>query len=250
MSSAAGPLTAIVLVGGLGTRLGALTGDLPKPMVEVGGRPFLEHVVRHLAACGVERAILASGHRADAVEAHFGDGGGFGLRIEHSREPEPLGTGGALRLAAARLPPSAAFLALNGDSVLAIDPVPLLAELDGADGALALREVPDAGRYGSVELAPDGRISAFREKATGPARPGLINAGVYALRRSVLDDLPVDVPSSLERDVLPRLALSGRLRGRPYDAYFVDIGIPETLLALRADPSELLAALGGPKTSC
>lgn len=236
--------TAIVLVGGLGTRLGDLAGDLPKPMVEVAGRPFLEHLVRWLARHGVSRVVMATGHRAEAVEAHFGDGRAFGLAIDYSREAAPLGTGGALRQATT-LVGGETFLALNGDSVLAIDPTVLLAELlPGTDAALALRRVPDAGRYGAVQLAPDGTLTAFEEKRQG-AGPGLINGGIYAFQRGVLDALPADGPSSLERDLLPGLARMGHLRGRPFDAYFVDIGTPETLTGLRADPTPFLDALGG-----
>lgn len=235
---------AVVLVGGLGTRLGTLAGDLPKPMVEVAGRPFLEYVVRWLVRAGVTRIVFATGHRAEAVEGHFGDGSLFGLRAAYTHEVTPLGTGGALREAAA-LVDGDRFLALNGDSILTMDPTTLLDELrPGVSAALALRHVPDAGRYGAVELGGDGSITSFSEKAQGVGA-GLINGGVYAIARGTLDALPSTAPSSFERDLLPGLARTGHLRGHLFDAYFIDIGVPETLLALRANPSEFLAALGG-----
>lgn len=217
-------------------------------MLEIGGRPFLEYLVVQLRNAGVGRIVLATGYGADAVEAYFGDGRRHGVAIEHSREAEPLGTGGALRLAVRRLPDQP-VLALNGDSVLAVNPTVLLAVLSawpGTAAVLALRSVPDAARYGTVELGPDGRVTAFVEKsAAASGWPGLVNAGIYAIAPGTLDALPANAPSSFERDLLPSLAAAGRLRGWTADAYFVDIGIPETLLALRADPTPLLDVMGG-----
>lgn len=240
---AASHRTAVILVGGLGTRLGNLARGLPKPMVPVAGRPFLEYLVLQLHDAGFDRIVLASGHGAEAVRAHFGDGGAWGVSIAHSPEPEPLGTGGALCQAAA-LVDADRFLALNGDSYLAIDPGAVFAGVhDDVPAVLALRDVPNAARFGSVELTAAGSVKRFTEK-TSLEGPGLVNAGIYAFARGVFDSLPPGQPSSLEHQLLPRLASEGRLRGLRFDAYFVDIGVPETYLALVADPTPLLRATG------
>jgi len=219
---------AIVLCGGLGTRLRPVLADRPKALAEVGGRPFLEWLLLALAAQGVRRPILATGHLAHLVEAGVGDGARLGVRIRYSREAEPLGTAGALRLAAT-LTPAPTLAVLNGDTYCRFD-LAALRSAHRARAALAtlwLEPVEDGGRFGTVELEADGRISGFREKAGGGGRP-LASAGVYLVERSVVDRVPAGRPASLERDVFPALAGRGLfgVRGR---GGFVDIGTPESL---------------------
>jgi D-glycero-D-manno-heptose 1,7-bisphosphate phosphatase len=207
----------VVLVGGLGTRLGALTQETPKPMLPVGGRPFLSWLLDILRNKGAGDVLLLAGYRAGAVLDVFADQPGVSVITE----PEPLGTGGALRHALDRLAP--AFLLLNGDSVFDCD-LQALAAADVADGAaLALRSVPDAGRYGSVEL-DHGVVRRFFEGATGP---GLINAGVAKIDRRVIADLRDGVAISIEREVYPVLAAAGRLHGQVFEGDFIDIGTPD-----------------------
>ncbi|MFA5844078.1 MAG: D-glycero-beta-D-manno-heptose 1,7-bisphosphate 7-phosphatase [Coriobacteriia bacterium] len=218
---------ALILAGGLGTRLGELTRETPKPMLPAGGVPFLEHVVWNLRRHGIDRVRFSVGYRAEAVRAHFGDGSAFGVEATYTVEDEPLGTGGGFRLAAADMDADE-MLVINGDTLFDLNYLDLaLAWRDsGADAALALREVDDVARYGRVRL--DGaRVAGFDEKDAAGG-PGLVNGGVYALRRSLAAELP-DGRSSLERDLFPRLASEGRLAGRGYRGWFIDIGLPETL---------------------
>ncbi|MGD0122825.1 MAG: nucleotidyltransferase family protein [Candidatus Limnocylindrales bacterium] len=235
--------SAVILAGGRGTRLGALTDAVPKPMLPIDGRPFIEYLVWQLRASGIGRIVISTGYHGEVIRDYFRDGRRWGTEIRYSDEEAPLGTGGAVRRAAA-LVEDDPFLLLNGDSVCEVDPHALLeAVLGDMLAAMTLTRVSDGGRYGAVELAPDGRVGAFR--ASGPAgKPALVNAGVYALRREIVDLMPVPDPISLERDVLP--GLRGRIRGIVSDGYFIDIGLPETYRQLKRDPRPLLRAVRRP----
>ncbi|HEY0206219.1 MAG TPA: HAD-IIIA family hydrolase [Acetobacteraceae bacterium] len=229
----------VVLVGGLGTRLGPLTAAMPKPMLPVGGRPFLAWVLREAMRYGVTDFLLLTGHLSDKVAGGLQalcDGLPYPVRITISQEPAPAGTGGALHHAAPHLQDR--FLLLNGDSLFDGDlPAALGAEDSfGVVGRLLLRRVADASRYGVVEL--DGQqIVAFKERGAA-GQPGTINGGIYLLDRRILDWTSSNC--SLERDVLPRLATAGLLRGTESDGWFVDIGIPEDLArAEREVPARL-----------
>jgi D-glycero-D-manno-heptose 1,7-bisphosphate phosphatase len=220
-----------VLVGGLGTRLGALTRSKPKPLLECGDRPFLAWLMRELVRFGVEEFVLLSGYLAEEVRAAVAPIAARlprPVRIVISQEPEPCGTGGALLHAAKLL--DERFLLCNGDSLLLANLVPLLAGAAAADesvmGHVLLREVADATRFGVVKLGEAGVITEFAERPA-PGEAGLINAGIYLFDRRILGELAPKC--SLERDILPRLATKGVLRGRPAEGFFIDIGIPEDL---------------------
>jgi NDP-sugar pyrophosphorylase family protein len=158
-------------------------------------------------------------------------------------EESPLGTGGGLRLAA-QLVEDESFLLLNGDSICEVDCRTLLEAVDDdVPAAMALTRVPDGSRYGSVELNAQGRVVAFLQNDT-TARPALVNAGVYALSRQIVDLIPSTGPSSLERDVMP--SLRGRIQGIVSDGYFIDIGLPETYRQLNEDPGPLLRTVRRP----
>jgi histidinol-phosphate phosphatase family protein len=218
----AAPRQAVFLVGGLGTRLGALTQATPKPLLEVGGRPFLAWLLREVARHGFTEAVMLGGYRGEQLEAVLGDGSEFGLTLRHVIEPEPAGTAGALTYAADLLDET--FLLLNGDSLLDINLLDLCLPLaDGVAARAALRQVDDAGRYGRVSLDGD-RVTGFSEK-TNEATPGVINGGVYWMRRAVLDRID-RTPMSLEQDVFPGLVAQGALEGRVYERPFIDIGVP------------------------
>ena len=225
-----------VLVGGLGTRLGALTATLPKPLLRCGDRPFLAWLLREVSRFGVTDVVLLTGHLSDQVIAGLDEiaaGLPVRLRIVTSTEPSPAGTGGALWHARDLLDDR--FLLLNGDSLLDGNLARLLADAasDAPDvvARLALRALPDASRYGVVALDGD-RVTAFRERPEA-ATPGIINAGIYALRRAILDDIAA--VCSLERDALPRLAARGHVRGTRLDGWFIDIGIPADLARAQTD---------------
>ena len=221
---------AAVLVGGLGTRLGALTAATPKPLLPCGDRPFLAWVLRELCRFGVEETLLLTGYLADEVERAIPSLQATlpaPMRLVCCPEQGRAGTGGALHQARDRL--AERFLLCNGDSWLDFNLARLLADAAPDDasvvGRLVLRHLPDATRAGVAELDGD-RVSAFLERPAQPG-PGLANAGIYLLDRRVLDH--VAPACSLERDVLPRLAAGGTLRATVGAGYFIDIGIPADL---------------------
>lgn len=228
---------AAILIGGKGTRLGDAVRDTPKPLLDVCGRPFVEHLMRNLRRFGFNHFVLLAGYQAEVVEHRYGTDSSFAseinAHIDVVVEPRPLGTGGALKFAAAFLQPQ--FLLLNGDSIFDFNFLDLChcnapEEDAGWVGRVALLPVENATRYGFVEL--DGwKIKAFKEKPEQP-ESGLINSGVYWLTDTVLDYI-ADTPCSLEQDVFPALVQAGKLHGRAYDGFFIDIGIPEDLQRAR-----------------
>ena len=217
---------AVILAGGLGTRLGALTEQQPKPLLPVGGRPFLEWLLDNLSRQGVSNVVLAIGHGADAFSEWL-ERLESPLEIETFIESEPLGTGGALPLMRGRLEQS--FFLLNGDTLFDASLSRLGKALvdSGKLAAVALRRVPDTARYGRVTL--DGTdVVGFAEKSAqkNESGAGLINGGIYALRREAIDRL--GTPSSIETDLLPALVAEGALSGVVDEGFFIDIGLPET----------------------
>ena len=220
---------AIILAGGLGTRLRPLVSAAPKAMAEVAGRPFLEYLLGQLRAEGITSAVVCTGHMADAIASHFGDGRRWGMELRYSVEVEARGTAGALKLAE-RMLTGDRWLLMNGDSLFDIS-LQHLIDAHAASPALvtiALARVADGHRYGRVTLAPDGVIRAFAEKSDA-ATPGLINSGLYVIERQLLDQIPADRPVSLEREVFPKL-VGNSIRGVPFDGYFIDIGVPHDFL--------------------
>ncbi len=224
-------MQALILAGGEGTRLRPLTSTIPKPIVPLVDRPFIVYMIEWLRGHGVEDMILACGFMAADVRAELGDGESLGVRLRYVEEPQPLGTGGALKYAEDLLEDR--FLMLNGDVLTDID---LAAQLDqhartGARATLALVEVPDPSAYGLVRLAEDHAVTAFVEKPPpGSTGPNLINAGAYILERDVLSGMaPAGTNISIERDVFPRLVGDG-LFGYPASGYWLDIGTPERYL--------------------
>lgn len=235
---------ACILVGGKGTRLGDITRSTPKPLLEIGeGVCFLDFLIEWIAWHGFDDVVLLAGHLGHLVQSRY-DGRRFGdARVRVRIEPQPLGTAGALVSASDML--QSRFLLLNGDSFFDIDVRALAAEpcID-CDAVIALRRVPDASRYGSVQLHGD-RILRFNEKVR--AGPALISAGIYVLNASIVGRIQ-SLPCSIETDIFPALAADRLLKGRICDGYFIDIGLPETLqqgqrelLALRPGAAALSA---------
>jgi NDP-sugar pyrophosphorylase family protein len=218
-------VNAFVLAGGLGTRLKPQFGDLPKPLAPVAGRPFLARPLEWLASHRIADVVICAGYGAGQLRDSLGDGSAFGVRLSWSEETEPLGTGGALRHAAAHVRGPA--LVLNGDTLAECDPWSLERARweTGSLGAVALFEVPDARSRGRVEMDGD-RVARFVEKDDAFAGPAWVNGGVYAFSSLLWRHLP-EGPSSLERDVLPALASEGRIAGLKSAGTFYDIGTPE-----------------------
>jgi mannose-1-phosphate guanylyltransferase len=219
-------MQALILVGGEGTRLRPLTETVPKAVMPLAGRPFLSYMIDWLARHGVDEIVLACGYRADVVREVLGEGGS--PKIRYVSEPEPRGTGGAIKFAAAEL--DERFLALNGDVLTDLDLGALISshEQRGARASLGLYPVDDATGYGLVKYDSDGAVSEFLEKPEVPG-PGEINAGTYVLERSVLDLIPDGEMVSVERDVFPRLIGEG-LHALPLPGYWMDIGTPDRYL--------------------
>jgi mannose-1-phosphate guanylyltransferase len=226
-------MQAIVLVGGEGTRLRPLTERVPKPALTLVDRPFLAYMIEWLAGHGVSEVVLACGFLPDVLrEALAGEEERAGVKIRYVVEPEPLGTGGAIRFAADQLGDELEerFFALNGDVLTDLDVAALQRshEQRSAVATIALHAVEDAAAYGLVRSGAEGEVLAFLEK-TGERAPGEINAGMYLLERSVLDLIPAGEKVSIERDVFPRLVGEG-LHGLLLDGYWMDIGTPERYL--------------------
>ncbi|MCA8941954.1 MAG: HAD-IIIA family hydrolase [Planctomycetes bacterium] len=229
--------TALVLAGGAGTRLRAVVADRPKPLAEVAGRPFLSYVLDQLVDAGLRDAVICIGHLGEQIEAFYGDAY-RSLRLYYSRENEPLGTAGALRLAM-RWVDSDDVVVLNGDSHCGVELSEFLAwfERRSESAALVALDRDDLARFGQLRLDSGSRVRAFEEKGAMRGR-GWINAGIYAFTSSLVRRWPT-VPLSLEREVLPFLAADGGLPAWRAEAEFHDIGTPESFaVAQRAFAAE------------
>lgn len=215
---------AVILAGGLGTRLHDVVRDVPKPLAPVAGRPFLAWLLDNLAGQGIQRVVLATGHLGEQIEAVLGPQW-LGMALEYSREAEPLGTGGAIVRAATRVR-SEAFFVLNGDTALDLDYAEFDRAVTSMDARLgvALARVPDAARYGAVQLE-GSRVTGFVEK--NDAHAGLVNAGVYRLQRSLLADYAHARSFSFERDVLVPAVGREPVIGFTRTRGFIDIGVPD-----------------------
>ncbi len=223
-------VTAVVLAGGLGSRLRSVVGDRPKVLAQVGSGPFLRIVLDQLAWAGVRRVVLCVGYLAEQVRAVFGYAY-RSLSLSYSEEPAPAGTGGALRRALPLLE-NDAILALNGDSFCEVDLAAFWrwCKRRQPPAALVLARVADASRYGSVTMEGD-QVVAFREKADGGG-PSWVNAGVYYLTKPLIERIPSGRTVSLEREILPAVAGAG-LHGYRSKGGFIDIGTPEGYAAAR-----------------
>ncbi len=219
-------IPAVLLVGGMGTRLKSVLPSIPKPLAPIGELPFLELLVLQLCSQGIRHLVMCTGHLAEQIEQKFGAGQNWGVVIEYSRETCPLGTAGALKLAEPFLRSATEFLVMNGDSFLEFD-VPELLDfhwLHGGVGTIAVRSVPDASRYGTVRFDAHHKVIGFCEKKNFSA-PGIVNGGVYLFSQAALQYFP-DGPASLEKDVIP-LLLDHGVYAAEQDGMFIDIGVPD-----------------------
>jgi len=217
---------ALVLVGGMGTRLRPVYADGPKVMAPIQGKPFLAYLLKMLADNGVSRVVLCMGYRAGEIERWLANQS-FDLDIRCSHEDKPLGTAGALGLAYSRYARGERVLAMNGDSILQLS-LAAMWELHAnrsAQATIALAHVPDTSRYGSVTVNKEGWVTSFREKRPEPT-PGFISAGVYVFEPTVMEHVVEKRCVSVEREVLPAQLTRGLLAFKS-DGYFIDIGIPQ-----------------------
>ena len=219
-------IPAVLLVGGLGTRLRSRLPSTPKPLASVGDKSFLELLVRQLRYQGIRRLVMCTGYLGDQIEKEFRDGQSWDVAIEYSKELHPLGTAGAVRLAQPYLRGVLDFLVMNGDSFLEIDFRRLIRfhREHGGVVSMAVLQVKNAARFGTVQMDAEGRVIGFSEK-TGRDASGIVNAGVYVFDRTVLEHIP-EGPSSLEREVFPRVLNHG-VYALEQHGMFIDIGVPE-----------------------
>ena len=212
-----------ILCGGLGTRLGSLAGDLPKPMIEVAGRPYLEYVIESFSERGLRSFVLLTGHRSEVIEEHFGDGGRFGVKIAYSVESEPLGTGGAVREARSLL--GSRFLLTYGDVLRSFDYDRFVSAHEGNWLAVYPRKTS-----GNTAVEGD-RVVRFDKRA---ADLPYVDAGFAVLKSRTLNLLPLWEPCSFEEIVYATLAGRRELGAEIVDHDFHDIGTPEGLALTRA----------------
>lgn len=221
--------SAVILAGGLGTRLRSAVPDLPKPMAPIGARPFLEYQLDYWIKQGISHFVLSVCYRHEAIVGHFGNSY-KGADLEYVIEDTPLGTGGGLLLAAEKVSESEPFLLLNGDTYFAVDLKALieLALANDADWCFSLFRTHEEGRYMGMDISPQGQITSLK---SGTGQPGrLVNGGVYLVnpRALIRERFPPGDKVSLEDDIFPTaMALGQRLMGMEFPGMFIDIGVPE-----------------------
>lgn len=233
-------MEAILLCGGLGTRLRSVVSDRPKPMADIAGKPFLHYLVKMLSESGVKHLIFALGYMGEQIEAYFQSGEDYGLSISYSYEDSPLGTGGAIRNALSHVS-GENVLVLNADTYFHTDYESLLREQlkNKAAMTIASRKIEDISRYGAILKDESGRILRWNEKmssdrAEAPC-PGEINGGIYVMKKSLIEKIP-EGKQSLENDCIPAWLEDGLyLQAIPSDGYFMDIGIPEDYAQFKED---------------
>lgn len=219
-------MQAIILAGGLGTRLKSVVNDRPKPMALIGKKPFVEYVIEGLIEFGIYDIIFAVGYMGDMIEAYFGKGERWNINICYAYEEELLGTAGAIKNAGKFISEDF-FFVLNGDTYYRYDFRKLrqYSVQNDLDMAIILRNVTNASRYGRVNMI-DGILTSFNEKS-GETSQGLINGGIYLMKRKMLLEIPKG-KVSLENEMIPQwLRQKKKIGGLVNDGYFIDIGIPE-----------------------
>lgn len=238
-------MKAVLLVGGLGTRLRSVVPSTPKPLASVGDRPFLELLVRQLRHQNIRCMVLCTGYLAHEIEDELGDGSTWDVTIEYSKELHPMGTAGAVKFAEPLLRGVSDFLVMNGDSFLEIDFQKLINfhRKYGGVASMAVVRMKNEMRYGTVQVTSGDRVSGFTEKSNGD-RTVLVNAGIYVFNRRIFDHIP-EGPASLERDIFPKLLDHG-LYASEQNGVFIDIGTPEDY-ARAQDLSKRLYEAARPK---
>ena len=220
----------IVLAGGMGTRIRDVIGDIPKILAPINGTPFLDHLLRHLAAMGGRHVIISLGHLAGKVVDYLAANQPLESNVRTVIESEPMGTAGGVRLSGAKAV-QFPLLVMNGDTWCDADLNAFATDYQasGADISMLCVEVEDVSRYGRVDRTPDGMIAQFIEKDSENHCPGLINGGIYLISKSAFTDLQSSKGTSLERDFLERQAAGTIQCYVARGAKFVDIGTPSSL---------------------
>ena len=232
---------AIVLAGGFGTRLRQVVSNVPKPMADINGRPFLAYLLDYLGSFGFEHIILSTGYMHEKIEEYFGNeylspaSHPRHIAISYAHEETPLGTGGGI-LNALQCCKSDTVTVLTGDTMFKVD----YNELDQfhanhhTDLSIILRQVPDTSRYGSVSVANDGQIVCFTEKSEASGA-GWINGGIYRLNKRLFAELTVGQKFSFEKDVMEKYYRQQKFYAYPSSAYFIDIGVPDDYMRAQSE---------------
>jgi len=220
---------AILLSGGLGTRLRGLFPDIPKALAPILGKPFIEHQINWLHNQGIQHVHIAAGYMADSIESWFQGHKVLEAKITLSRESKPLGTGGAIKYAVQFVPACEHYLVLNGDTLmpnLSIQGLFKTHQQQHTGLTMAVTEIPDASRYGTVVLNDQMHVVSFVEKSIA-AGSGYVNGGVYCIRNTTLDLIPASEACSLEKDIFPRLVRSNAIMSQRVSPPLLDMGTPE-----------------------
>ncbi len=229
----------LILAGGLGTRLRQLAGDVPKPMVEVRGKPFLQWQLEYLRSQGITDMIISVGYKADSIVSYFGNGDSLGVRISYSYESEPLGTGGAVKKAGELLHGEENFIVMNGDTYLLLDLKGLMDSqvMNSAIATIVIMHADITQKAGLVKIDDRSRVISINEVKSGS---GYINAGVSALNRKILEMMPELSAFSLEYDLYPALIGTQGVYAFKYSGYFRDIGTPEGYFSFTREVSDVV----------
>jgi len=229
--------SALILCGGLGTRLRPLTFVTPKPMLPIGNQPLLEYQINYLKKYEFDRIVLAVGYLQEQIVRYFLDGQKFGVKIAYSFEKDPLDTGGAVKNAEDLL--NSDFIAMNSDVLfdsLDLDRLFEFHKSREAVATVALVKTNDTSRFGVVKLEADDALTEFIEKPRRPiGEPGWINAGVYAFSTKIFDYVKPEQRVSLEKNVFPKLAKERRVYGFKYEGYWSDMGTQEDYIEVVRD---------------
>ena len=229
-------MQAVILAGGLGTRLWPLTREVPKAMVPVAGAPYLEHQLRLFKEQKITDILLLTGYLGNQIEEYFGDGALLGLTIRYSRETEPIGTGGALRQAAEHLADS--FLLIYGDSYLPMQYAAVLERLrpSSARGLLVVYDnlFGDSSVKNNVALDTAGYVTRYAKDVEGDSKLAYVDAGILGFRRNIVELIPTAGAVSLEREIFPTLIARRELIALTTTQRFYDIGTPERLRVIES----------------
>ncbi|MDZ7740405.1 MAG: nucleotidyltransferase family protein [Bacteroidota bacterium] len=217
---------AIILAGGLGTRLRSVVSDKPKSMAVINGRPFLDYQIKYLEAWGIDHVILSVGYKREIIQNYFGEQFSS-VRISYAVEENPLGTGGGIKNAI-RLLEGHHVLVYNGDTFFDVNLRRLFEyrRIKDSDFTMVLRFVDDVSRYGSVQLNEDQRVTGFEEKGENKGE-GFINGGVYYFTKKYFEKFDLPEKFSIEKDFIQQYFPEERIFGFKCHSYFLDIGIPE-----------------------
>ena len=221
---------AVILAGGLGTRMRPVTETIPKPMIPVCGRPFLQHQLELVRTNGIERVLLLVSYLGEQIEQYFQRGDSMGMKIGYSYESSPLGTGGALKNASSKLEEK--FLLLNGDTFLDVNYAAVIADFlaHKPQALIVARKSLNTPAPNNLAVSPDGHVTAYQKR--NPENMTCIDAGAIVLSREVLNDIAPEQICSLEEQVFPKLIQRGEMRAWVTPEPFFDMGSPAGLQAL------------------